>query len=859
MIIYFIINLRYINKNNFLENTMRKEIVIHKKMFEYIEKLPKSLDKILNEIEKLNTGKLNYSIQELQTMDVLLEEKKDENERILKETNDYINLCNSFLYSEISVRSDIKEDDVNIQKKEIYDNVDINLSDIKSKIFTLANVSFKANKLTKVICERAIEYIVGQNRYRVKNENLKKVIKKLESIYRNSNAEDKNKFLIEGQLSDLSKEINSGEYDGWNVNFVYGMSDEENVKMLYSDLCKIWNVREVLYEIKSQLNTELIRCLIQDNYNEFKKWGFRKDENNMWVLNIDHHQIVDRYGYHVPNINKVLSNELIEQLERQNFHFDLDFTSIVRKTNLNIITQKIDGNNFLEGYKSKLIKLLKEVDLENYKEDEYNTVLELYTLGKFLSVGTFNRLSNEHPELREKFQMLKKLYYPSDERNVNILAGIDVKNFQTKYEADIKRQIEEKLANSRKIYIQNGKNLDIEASIYALKKHMLDKFGIKDIKVIRIDAGKKIHENGLYIDAGLLDGINGFDLNYKGKKTINANVQKAQKSACGVLKQYGFYVPDKIVQYADTVISDERILIPRYGLNVIRYLKGKKLFEFAEEQREDGTYLIETELTDDELEKYSTYSKNSKNRILLKEQCDIREKEIERDTKEIMKNIYVIHTENGDKHAAIVDHIINCGAMISFSLGCDYYASVATQKADFTKSTDDYYKNNLATFSVAANPKKDNGKLPNELLEWCRRLRDNGEDEMLKMVTISEDGKKDVLCSNKPFVKDTEDIVVFGGPKTPHLFVTFKKSSYEKYDIKEVIINEITDKIGAKVMKKNDNDQFMKESIKSFNNIDAKTMAEKILSDIGLTLGEIEKQGTIIKNISKEKEKDERL
>lgn len=66
---------------------------------------------------------------------------------------------------------------------------------------------------------------------------------------------------------------------------------------MYNDLCQIWNIENVLYEIKGQLNTQLVRCLVQDNYKEFQNWEFQKDENNMWVLNLDSSEIALRYGY----------------------------------------------------------------------------------------------------------------------------------------------------------------------------------------------------------------------------------------------------------------------------------------------------------------------------------------------------------------------------------------------------------------------------------------------------------------------------------------------------------------------------------------------------------------------------------
>ena len=42
-----------------------------KDLFNYIGKLPKFLDELLKQIERLNYGKLSYSVQEIQSMDIL--------------------------------------------------------------------------------------------------------------------------------------------------------------------------------------------------------------------------------------------------------------------------------------------------------------------------------------------------------------------------------------------------------------------------------------------------------------------------------------------------------------------------------------------------------------------------------------------------------------------------------------------------------------------------------------------------------------------------------------------------------------------------------------------------------------------
>ena len=830
-------------------------------LFSYINPRQKNLDTLLESIEKLNFGKLSYSVQELQSMDILSDENK--NKRILEDTEEYLGLCNEFLYEnrvDNSSTGELLSD--SLEKRKISDDIDINLSDLKGKIFTLADLSFKANKLTKMLCEQAIQTVVGKNTHSDGNLDLKNVIKQLEAVYRNSNNETGKRMPVKEQLVKIKDNLIAEPDNRWRKNLDSSISGENALELLFNDLCPIWHVRDVLYEIKSQLNTELIRCLIEDNYTEFKNWGFSRDENNKLVFNFDSRQVVERYGYHVPMMDKLLSTNLIEQLEQNNIPYELDFTSIVRKNNMDrvIDVARSNGQNFLTGYKTRLIELLKSVDLENYTPEQYAKVNELYILGKFMSVGTRDRLIEEYPELEKQCNLLKELVNPSRE-NKQDLSNINVNDYQTEYEKYIMKQIEEVLMRTKTVYMQKGNNLDKQASKYAIRKHMKDKYGM-DIQVIEIDAGENIIGDGLFVDAGKLEGIGSYGKIYEGRKrrvTINANSSRAQKSTCGVLSQYGFYVPDKIVQYADGV-SDERILLPRYGINISRYLVGQKLFDFAEAKREDGTYLFESELTDDELKYYSTEPNKGNKGTNLLELCEKRQKQIERDTQEIAENIYVIHTEQGDKYAAVMDHIVNCGAMISYSLGCDYYVSVASERLEGTDKKDDHYNPNRATFTVDANPRKGDGRLPDKLLKWCEELRDNGENDIFKMVTVQrvlKNSEKNITRKEdeKPFVKPTKDMVVFGGPKTPHLFVEYKdKTLPSEEPLKEAIIYEITDLMDARAIKKDDKIQVVKDSMKNWKNISAKSVASKILFDNKeLTLTDVESEINKIEQITNEK------
>ena len=851
-------------------------------MFDYLEKLPrKDLNALLEEIEKLNYGKLSYSVQEVQSMDILADER--DNLRILGETEEFLGLCNEFFYKNrtgTTIARDIASG--YIKKREYGENIDIDLSDLKGKIFTLADLSFKANKFTKKLCESAIQRITGENNItkQVKYPELKAVIKELHEIYRNSNHETEGRKTVEEQLNQLEKNLKSENNTKWRSNINSGIPDREALELLFNDLCPIWHVEDVLYEIKNQLNTQLIRCLIKDNYTEFRNWGFVND-NGMLVLNLDSRQVVERYGYHIPAKDKVLSEELIDALDNQNLQFKLDFTSIVRKNNLDRVLIG-NGEEVTTNYKTRMIRLLKNVDLENYTENDYGKVNELYELGKFMNDETYNNIIKENPSLKKQCDLLKELVNPSKDKTEN-LSGLHVNEYYTKYEKYIKSKIENALnRNGASIYIQGGNNLDIQASIYALRRHMRDICKKTDlIEVKRINAGEQIDGKGLIIDAGKLEGIESITKKIKkdGKektfpvlRAINANTSRAQKSTCGVLSQYGIYVPEKIVQYADTV-PDETVLLPRYGVNVSRYLTGKKLFDFAEAKREDGTYLFEAELTDEELKKYSTEPKKGKdNGTDLIEMCNRRQEQIEKDMKEISKNIYKITTKEGDKYVAVVNHYINCGSFISYALGCDYYVSVADEKAEYDNSNLDFFteSHDRATFGVCANPKSGEGVLPEELLEWCKELRDNGENDTFKMYTVSRDKNDKVQRKKgeeeiKPFIKPTKDMVVFGGQKTSHLFVAYKGELPREKTLKDKLIESLLHKLGGNEIEKMseaDSLKIVKNSMNNYKNNEAKKFLNQVLFDAELissagaeqiSIDDTEYNVKKIKNIAKEK------
>ncbi len=694
------------------------------------------LNEVMQKIEKLNISKQNYSIQELQSLDVLDQSQIQESKRILQEADKFLtsagDLRKLIILSKNDPRNEFRE---NLIERNLDEEIDVDLSDLQRATFTITDISFKANKYTKILCEKVLDLITkGYNRD--ENKSFRKVLNRLRLIYKKANTENAKKVNVLDELKALSKDLEGEEYKGWDADIQANKADNYQIlQSLYNELIPVWNVEDVLYEIKSQLNKQLLRCLIKDNYTNFKNWGFRKDENGKWVLNFDSEEVLQRYAFHVPNLSKITSRGIgISIKSFRKFKYPKAYTSSVRKNTRDKISRtKLDIIRFFRGNKNRFISLLENVDFEHDRVEDYEAIQELEIMVKIMTEDNFNRLVKEHPEISDKVEKLRQIIFP---QNINTCDEETLQELgqSTEYEENMREQIEQNLATYKTIFVQYGNNLDKNASIYALRKHMRDKFGITDIKVVQINAGEKKAgkgNEGLIIDGGDLVGNNNFSYNYLGTKTINANSSIAQKSACGVLKQFGIYVPSKIVQYADAVLSDERILDARYGVNLARNLSNKALFEFAESKRDDGTYLIESDLTNEELKEWN-----------LEEQYKKREEEIQEAINEIKDNIFYTIDANGqERYIAVVNKHLNCGAMVSYSLGCDYYLSIADTQPNFADAHQDFLKEDESsipkvTFAITANPKKGNGKLPDSIIKWCENLRDNGENDTMKIITV---------------------------------------------------------------------------------------------------------------------------
>ena len=412
--------------------------------FNYISISPddrRRLNIVSDEITKLDNAKRNYSIQELQSMNLLDDGRKNENQRILEELNDFLNAATNLSSIEKpGIRDARDEYDTYMKKRNVSDDVTIDVSTLKQKIFTLVDLSFKVNKYTKWLCADAIDLIAPRGSNFRRN-----TVDVLKGIYRKSKTEDGIRIGLDDELEDLANERSAVGYDKEII--------KSRLKKIYDDLEPIWDLEEMLYEIKNQLNLQLLRCLIKDNYREFNNWGFSKDDDGNWILNFDPTNVAERYAFHMPpsrrnmpkseQLTKILSRGLIGRVVRQEImEYRNTITKDVRKNNRDTINRQT-MKDFFRNRKRTII---------NYLQRRSDIDLPLYIMAKFMPRSAFEEIEREHPELIGKCEMLKELISPTH------LPSQDLEQTElskkTEYQDKIRNQIEDTLIRTKKIYVQ---------------------------------------------------------------------------------------------------------------------------------------------------------------------------------------------------------------------------------------------------------------------------------------------------------------------------------------------------------------------------------------------------------------------
>lgn len=268
-----------------------------------------------------------------------------------------------------------------------------------------------------------------------------------------------------------------------------------------------------------------------------------------------------------------------------------------------------------------------------------------------------------------------------------------------------------------------GADLDNVASIEALERYARENGILEEgehLEVLRVPAGK-VMEGYLNVDTG---GHKGSKIEDGETIVIDGDPYNGINSAAAMLSTLGVYVPEQIVELADTVPNKVNPLESRTALSLIRSASGATIFEIAE------AGLLDKQLTDEQLKQYGLEGAHEK-------QKEIIEKAVEKINK------YMKTLPNGEKIVVAPEQILG-GAQIAYELGASFYASAESHKSG-----------EGSTFAITSKP---GIQLPEEIKEFGRGLVEQYKNS---------DGTSGV------FLNPNGQMLVAGGPKNPEFAVKY--------------------------------------------------------------------------------------
>lgn len=275
---------------------------------------------------------------------------------------------------------------------------------------------------------------------------------------------------------------------------------------------------------------------------------------------------------------------------------------------------------------------------------------------------------------------------------------------------EILQTIIKKLKETKTVVTHFGDDLDNKSSIYAIEKWAKEQ-GILDeeekLQIQRVPAGQ-IKEGMLNIDTGGHKG----NRDENGTIVIDGDPANNVKSAAQSIANLGIYVPEQIIELADTVPNKVSPLDSRSGLALVRYLSGEQAFSLAE------AGLLDKKLDNEQLQKFNLLEAQQKQQEIIDNAVEKIEK-------------YTTELPNGDKVVLAPEQIL-AGSMIAYEMGIPYYASAANH-LDKDKNPDG------VTFAITSKP---GAKLPEEVLKYGQELEEQYRiDEKSSGVFVNPNGQ----------------------------------------------------------------------------------------------------------------------
>ena len=320
--------------------------------------------------------------------------------------------------------------------------------------------------------------------------------------------------------------------------------------------------------------------------------------------------------------------------------------------------------------------------------------------------------------------------------------------FMELYKSIIQKRIGNLIQSTNKIVTHYGDDLDNKAAIYAIQKWAEDNDYIKigyPIEIVRVPAGQ-VKECFLNVDTG---GHKGSKIDSSVEIIIDGNPEKGVKSASEALSNFGIYVPEQIIELADTRTNKVSSLDSRSSLALIRDLTGEQIFKLAEKG------LLDKSLTDEQLGEFGLTKAHKKQERII----NLAIEEINKYTKKI----------NDEEKIVLAPEPILAGSSIAYEKGINYYVSAACH-------FDENGKSDGVTFAITSKP---GIKLPEEVIKFGKDLEEKYRiDENTSGVFVNSNGQ----------------MIVAGGLKNPD----FKIENETVDGILEIIENKFTGKYLSK-------------------------------------------------------------
>lgn len=513
------------------------------------------------------------------------------------------------------------------------------------------------------------------------------------------------KFL---RSHDLWMEVNNGEqpqdfqmiyYDAYGM--IRGMEELDENKLL-----------DYLGKMKPFADEIYILFEPYDHYNLL--------DNKDFIV-----KAIQRTGGMIPFINLASTNVIKEILQdedlmRKIFEEQIHIPNFLSgRENLAVILYQLmwhdelsQNNEFMQQLMRNLVNITGELDITSNRTliDSIRTVIfekcpetlrnrEFFEnlLNSIQYLSDCNMLINLPEEFCSDIDIIKKylekagLYYGISIEILNSPEMLELtRDNINEYIIDTIADLIEKTGT---VVTHFGDDLDNKASIYAIQQWAEDNDLIKighPLKVIRVPAGQ-IKDGYLNIDTGGHKGIRG-----KIGKTIviDGDLEHGVKSACEALSKLEIYVPEQIVELADTSPNRVSSLDSRSALSLVRYLNGEQVFKLAE------AGLLDKTLSDEQIEEFDLVEAHNKQQQI-----------IDNAVQKIKK--YTIQMPNGEKIVLAPEQILG-GSAIAYEMGINYYVSTATH-LDKDKNPDGI------TFAIASKP---GTRLPEEVLDYGRELQE---------------------------------------------------------------------------------------------------------------------------------------